>query len=129
LPTITITRPDPIDTLIAAFDALAEHVCDISEETAIAYAKNGATLLDEKKPDWWRTLDLDVLDLKDCSLCVVGQTFGGYATGMTELFGPSSNNAMAFKHGFDSCSMTGVERLHGAWCDEVMSRRASAALV
>ena len=34
---------------------------------------NGAQLLDEKHPGWWRSIDLDTLDLANCTECICGQ--------------------------------------------------------
>lgn len=36
----------------------------------------GAALLDEKVPGWWRVIDLDALDMGNCTQCMLGQLFG-----------------------------------------------------
>lgn len=38
--------------------------------------EKGMELLDARVPNWWRKIDLDELDMKDCAQCVLGQTFG-----------------------------------------------------
>lgn len=40
-----------------------------------------ACALDRYRPDWYRRLDLDRLDLASTRLCVLGQVYGDYATG------------------------------------------------
>lgn len=46
----------------------------------------GAALLDEKRPGWFRAVDLDGLELSSCEACVLGQLFGGYVAGTWALF-------------------------------------------
>lgn len=41
--------------------------------TAAEAVAQGAQLLDEKKPGWWRIINLDTLDLTLCDACVCGQ--------------------------------------------------------
>lgn len=57
------------------------------------YAKRvqrGATLLDEKKPGWWDgkdkpTINLEILNMENRNMCVLGQCFGWYETGCDRL--------------------------------------------
>lgn len=37
----------------------------------------GASWLDERYPDWYKTIDLGTLNLARCHLCVLGQVFTG----------------------------------------------------
>lgn len=56
----------------------------MASETAAEAVANGAQLLDEKLPGWWRTIDLETLNLSRCDLCVCGQltsTMLGFVTG------------------------------------------------
>lgn len=39
------------------------------------YVRNGIALLDEKMPGWWRKIDVEELDLSQCTACVLGQMF------------------------------------------------------
>ena len=41
--------------------------------TAADAVANGAQLLDERYPGWWRQIDLPILRLNDCRQCVCGQ--------------------------------------------------------
>jgi hypothetical protein len=38
--------------------------------------ERGAALLDEKRPGWWRDIDLDMLDVRSRCGCVIGQLGG-----------------------------------------------------
>lgn len=42
--------------------------------TAEAIA-NGAALLDEQFPGWWRQINVGQLQLSDCNLCILGQIY------------------------------------------------------
>lgn len=46
------------------------YILDLTPAEAVA---NGAQLLDEKLPGWWREITLDTLNLSDCRNCVCGQ--------------------------------------------------------
>ena len=56
----------------------------------------GAALLDDRRPGWWRedrhrSIDLDELDIDDCTACVLGQLYRtpdpslGYDEGLGQL--------------------------------------------
>jgi hypothetical protein len=125
------TRPADLTDVFASIAlTLVSHTCEVDEETAAVYAKAGATLLDEHRPDWWRGVDLDALDIKDTQFCMLGQVYGDFARGAKALFGDWTQNGVSpvMTHGFDACSYTGARNLEGAWRDEVMSRAAAAAL-
>jgi hypothetical protein len=63
----------------------------------------GIALLDEKRPNWRRRLDADLLDLSDQYLCVGGQLDGSYAAAMIAL----GVTADAESYGFTaSCDLT-----------------------
>ncbi len=48
-------------------------------------AANGAVWLDEIRPDWWRQIDADRLELGDGCRCVLGQLHGNYDDGVATL--------------------------------------------
>lgn len=67
----------------------------------------GATLLDERRPGWWRDaepglIDLDRLNIEDCADCVLGQLypadspFGSYEHGLRALGITARNEAVAY---------------------------------
>lgn len=45
----------------------------IERLTAEEAVRNGAMLLDEKYPEWYRHIDLDTLDIDNTCLCICGQ--------------------------------------------------------
>lgn len=47
--------------------------------------KRGAALLDEKRPGWADEIDLDLLNLRSCTTCVLGQVFLDDAVDQLEL--------------------------------------------
>lgn len=49
----------------------------LEQEINEAVAK-GATWLDEHYPNWWKAVDLAVLDVSQCDRCVLGQVYTGY---------------------------------------------------
>ena len=48
-------------------------------------AEKGAALLDERLPGWRTQIDVDGLELRWCSACVLGQLFGDYDRGVAAL--------------------------------------------
>lgn len=48
-------------------------------------AYHGARLLDQVKPNWIYETDIKRLDLKDPAVCILGQNYSWYATGLKEL--------------------------------------------
>jgi hypothetical protein len=49
------------------------------------YVKAGAKLLDSHRPDWFKHIDLETLDMKDVRKCVLGQVYGGFDYGCQRL--------------------------------------------
>ena len=68
----------------------------------------GAALLDEKRPGWEAEINLNALDIDDCTTCVIGQLYrdhagiysGAYEIGADALLGPDGS-ALA-DHGFNA---------------------------
>jgi hypothetical protein len=48
-------------------------------------AERIATLLDEIRPNWYNEVNLDTLNMDDGRACLMGQLYGGYTKGRTEL--------------------------------------------
>jgi hypothetical protein len=47
--------------------------------------KRGAALLDRSEPGWSGKIDLETLDLKSHTSCVLGQLHGEYSIGLSSL--------------------------------------------
>ncbi len=45
----------------------------------------GATVLDEYASDWYRFVDLELLDIQSTQNCVLGQIFGSFKNGTRDL--------------------------------------------
>lgn len=117
-------------------------------------AAAGAAWLDQRYPGWFVQINAEVLDLGDCSWCILGQLFDEYTLAVAEhaveWFGhhPGRHNASAyieFQHelallGFTIDSpipapipASGVdnyyEALSGAWRREIADRLAGAEVI
>jgi hypothetical protein len=42
----------------------------------------GARLLDQKRPDWYRDINIDTLDMGVCYDCILGQLYRDYGNGV-----------------------------------------------
>lgn len=71
----------------------------------------GMALLDQERPGWRQEIDLGTLDLGSCSVCVLGQIFGDYEDGLSEL-GIGDD---PYKYGFNA--LGGMSTLTQAWKD------------
>lgn len=47
--------------------------------------RRGAKLLDREKPDWFKLVDLDRLNLDSSLTCILGQVYGDYYAGRVDL--------------------------------------------
>ena len=73
----------------------------------------GIQLLDAERPGWKSEVDLDNLDLGSCGVCVLGQIFGEYSEGLSEL---GINRGS--RYGFDLVGGSGsYTELTNAWKD------------
>lgn len=50
----------------------------MTELTIEERVANGVKLLDEKRPGWYKKIDLAKLNINDCVHCIVGQLIGNY---------------------------------------------------
>lgn len=51
-----------------------------------ACARRGIALLDAKRPGWQSKIDVASLDLSHGNFCILGQVFGSYQQGLTDLW-------------------------------------------
>lgn len=98
----------------------------------------GAALQDEKRPGWWRLIDLDRLDVASSCDCVAGQQPGGYdrtmnALGIERSAEAASCGFQAYAPGLDLADLEygriiaeEYDALTGAW-RELITRRRDAA--
>lgn len=94
-----------------------------------AAVKRGAKLLDAKLGKGWaRKVKVTRLELADCQMCVLGQLYGDYDTGIDEL-----GDIDGPRHGFDQPDFSEAldfdsyhevwASLNQLWRDEIRSRR------
>jgi hypothetical protein len=62
--------------------------------------ERGAALLDEHAPVWPTKINLDTLNLSDCTYCVLGQVYGDYEDGLRALDGEAETSPERF--GFEA---------------------------
>jgi hypothetical protein len=62
------------------------------------YINSGIALLNAKKPDWLKSIRSQALNFESDSECVLGQVFGSYAAGLSQL---SIGLLQAAEYGFD----------------------------
>jgi hypothetical protein len=91
----------------------------------------GAALLDERRPDWWRLVDLDRLDIGSPCDCIAGQLYmgGGNYRNWTMVMDSLGLHAEADEaaHGFDGPGLTGdYTALTEAWRTLIARRREQA---
>lgn len=71
--------------LISPESPVVEPGTELTVEERVA---NGMAFLDEHVPGWHDRICLDLLDIEDCTWCVLGQVFDGYhpakSLGITE---------------------------------------------
>mgnify|MGYP001564744249 FL=1 len=99
----------------------------------MSYVERGAEVLDRVYPGWWRKIDLDRLDMKDCSDCLLGQLYGDYRSGLVKIGLPERPIWESIEWGFDADVITLVEDpnfsiLRNAWVREISSRKAGESL-
>ncbi len=103
--------------------------------------ERGAKLLDEKRPGWWKKIDLDLLRLSSCFRCVLGQLcsiderkeypiswFQALAGILCGNFDVTPIFDFAVPHGFakhDDENMAVYPALEAAWKTLILSRRAA----
>lgn len=77
-------------------------------------APKGRDLLNERKPGWFRWIDVQSLHIHDIWGCVLAWVYGGYEDGLTALFGPDFSFNEAAQYGFNSKNGNG-DRLQLEW--------------
>ena len=78
----------------------------------------GATLLDEKRPDWVDRIDLDSLDMASPWCCILGQVYGSFGTGLGHI-------DIANEEGAECYGLAAVDApsLHTEWTELILDRR------
>lgn len=82
--------------------------------------KAGAALLDRhwtRPQDWRNGIDLERLDITDLKLCVLGQLYGSYITGLTILQDANGAYFAGWEAGFSGGGDVFAEHLTAVWRD------------
>ena len=83
--------------------------------------ERGALFLDEKRPGWWKEIDVDRLNMGNPVSCVLGQLCGSYGDGLYQL---GITPAEQFRLGFYSPTFSGL--LTEPW-EQAIADRLQAA--
>lgn len=82
----------------------------------------GVDLLDEQLgPTWLDKVDVAVLDMECACKCILGQLYGMFYKGRSELFGHDSMDTVS-THGFDA-NWLDYNQLTREWIEEIMKQR------
>lgn len=90
----------------------------------------GAKLLDEKRPTWFKEINLHKLDLMIGGHCILGQLYGGTSKGMSRL--GLFTQVDLFVHGFSLFSYGRLDYNWGtlteAWKRDILSSRSGVQM-
>lgn len=87
----------------------------------------GAAWLDENRPDWMDRIFLNSLDVSDCTLCVLGQVYGGWMEAPDDAKYDEEDEdylSPARVRGFEKYGKERYEALTAEWRRLIESRRA-----
>jgi len=97
-------------------------------------ARRGAQYLDEAKPDWWRKINKDLLDMANFYSCLLGQLYGDYSIGREKLgIGHLRIHRLGFYTSLFNyfwlllCGKSPFKILTEAWRKEIAIREAQAS--
>jgi hypothetical protein len=78
---------------------------------------NGIALLDAKGPSGWRAkVNLDTLNMRSAYDCILGQVYGEYGDGLTEVFSTAyAVMSDRWSHGFSARYHDDYDALTAAW--------------
>jgi len=98
------------------------------------HVANGARFLDSKVPDWFKSIDLNLLNMSNPCHCVVGQLFPSYANGLSALGVNTTINEdevlgfdRAYSYGSDSLYSCDLVALTPIWKREICARLAATS--
>jgi hypothetical protein len=85
------------------------------DDTFETRIERGMRLLDELEPGWRERVDLGRLDMSSCLTCILGQLYGDYTQGLSEL-GVWDAEAYGFDtYGPDPTTSQRYQELTAAW--------------
>ena len=97
------------------------------EKEANTRARKGAKYMDVVRPEWYKEVSPDTLEMSNASVCILGQTFSDYWEALERL---DITDEMAVSLGFIAAgrfdynkSEVEFECLTHAWQNELMKRR------
>lgn len=87
--------------------------------------QRGMKLLDEKRPGWWKEIDLGKLCIISCNWCVLGQLYGYFERGLDklDLWGYSRIKGFSFSDEADGHDLT------EEWAEQIRLRQQERRLL
>ncbi len=86
--------------------------------------QSGAQLLDERRPGWYREIDIAQLDIALGSKCILGQVYGSYFEGVKAIGLACGQTApYGFAVTFSGPAPDNYANLTAAWREEIALRR------
>lgn len=86
---------------------------------AEAQVKKGAELLDQENRGWYWDVNIDALNMSYWNSCILGQLYGSYTGGLSEL---DMADSEAEEHGLFRDN-DDYHELHELWINEINARR------
>ncbi len=86
----------------------------------------GVALLDEKVPGWREKINVETLDMGDYCICVLGQQFGDFGEGLSNLGFDLGDADLARNYGFQRLaghSDDEYQALTDAWREAIVGAR------
>lgn len=93
-------------------------------------AERGAALLDKERPGWEKRINLELLKMNSCVMCILGQLFHDFNRGAFQLnLGIDPEPAYEDKAAVDYYGFDGFQRRadewNAAWVAEIKKRRGA----
>lgn len=95
----------------------------VSDATIERRVRRGARLLDQKVKNWHKRIDIDRINLRCSTDCILGQIFGWYFSGRTHLKLFEKTNSHGFSAAWSEGDHSNV-RLRDAWIHAINRRIA-----
>lgn len=96
---------------------------ETSVEVIEKRVQQGIALLDEKNPGWESKIDLKILSMADCRVCILGQLYTEYSLGLKAIdICSRQEHSYGFDWDFSNNSSLYYSQLTSAWKEAIRQR-------
>lgn len=90
----------------------------------------GSRLLDKATPDWWECVDLKVFEIQNQKTCILGQVYGGYHVGLSQVGVRVTESAAEYGFAIDGFDRFYDRMYHveDAWREAIWTRAMYACV-